>query len=444
MNLFDDDLSSKPASANMPLAERIRPKTLSEFVGHDHLLSTGKSLRVQIESKKLVSMIFWGPPGSGKTTLARLIARETHAQWMALSAVESGVAEVRKILLDAKRLQKTNGARLILFIDEIHRFNKSQQDALLHSVEEGLITLIGATTENPSFEVIHALQSRCKIYRLESLTDDNLQSILNHALTQDEILKTKKIEIEAPELLVFMAGGDARILLNTMELAIQLGTTPENENITLTKSLIEEAYQKRLSAYDRSGESHYDMISAFIKSIRGSDPDAGLYWMARMLEGGEDPKFIARRLIILASEDVGNADPYALTLAVSTFTGVDYIGMPEARIVLAQCVTYLASCPKSNAAYLAIDEALADVRDQIQFPVPLPLRNAPMKLMKSMNYGENYQYAHDFNDHGEPHFVEQNYLPEELSGKIYYRPTSNGGEKRLKERLEKIWKKRKL
>jgi len=420
----------------------VRPKTLSDFVGQEHILGIGKALRTQIETGQIVSMIFWGPPGSGKTTLARLIAKETRSKFVSLSAVDSGVGEVRKVIQDAQALKKQTGERLILFIDEIHRFNKSQQDALLHSVEEGTITLIGATTENPSFEVINALQSRCKIYKLDELSPDHLELILAHALRTDEWLKKKTIVLDVRESLLFYAGGDARNLLNTLELAVQLTQSKEDGTLHVTKEVIEEAYQRRNILYDRAGEYHYDTISAFIKSLRGSDPDAALYWMARMLEGGEDPKFIARRMVILASEDVGNADPYALTLAVSAFTAVDVIGMPEGRLVLSQCATYLASCPKSNSSYVAIGKAIDDVRNETLFPVPLHLRNAPTKLMEHMDYGKGYKYSHDFSDSGEKNFAEQDFLPPELKDRIYYEPTDNGGEKRLKERLDKIWKKR--
>jgi putative ATPase len=446
MSLFHEDEEKYSPSGKkvmIPLAERVRPRTLADFVGQEHLLSEGKALRSQIVSGQMVSMIFWGPPGSGKTTLARIIAKETRSKFVAISAVDAGVGEVRKIIQDAEALKKQTGERLMLFIDEIHRFNKSQQDALLHSVEEGTITLIGATTENPSFEVINALQSRCKIYRLEALTTENLDTILQQALNNDDWLRTKNVVIEDKDTLFFYAGGDARNLLNTLELSVQLTQPSSDGTHHVTKVLIEEGYQQRNIHYDRAGEYHYDTISAFIKSIRGSDPDAALYWMARMLEGGEDPKFIARRMIILASEDIGNADPYALTLAVSTFAAVDYIGLPECRLNLAQCVTYLASCAKSNASYLAISQAAEDAKSQKLFDVPLHLRNAVTKLMNKMDYGKGYKYAHDFKDHGEANFAEQDFLPEELKDRVYYRPTENGMEKKFKERLERIWPKRK-
>jgi len=405
MSLFANTQQTRP-----PLAERMRPESLGDFVGQDHLLGEGKILRKAIESDQLVSMILWGPPGVGKTTLARIIARETASEFYGLSAVTSGVAELRKMIKAAAE-KRFMGKRTILFIDEIHRFNKAQQDALLHSVEDGTILLIGATTENPSFEVISALQSRCRVYKLESLGEKELNELLDRALEKDKELKSLQVALEgqAKSLLIKLSGGDARNALTALDLAAQL-----------------------------AGEYHYDVISAFIKSVRGSDPDAAIYWLARMVESGEDPKFIARRLIILASEDIGNADPHALMVATAAFQAVNVIGMPEGRIVLAQATTYLASAPKSNAAYLAIKEAQEEVRNETPGDVPLHLRNAPTKMMQDFGYAAGYKYPHDFGG-----FTEQDYFPPEAKKKIYYRPTENGIEQRIRERLLKLWPKRK-
>lgn len=421
---------------SVPLAERIRPKTISEFVGQEHLLGEGKPIRLMIENDTLSSFILWGPPGSGKTTIARIIANQTKSEFFSLNAVSSGVKDVRNVIELAEQNKKI-GKQTILFIDEIHRFNKAQQDALLHSIESGLLILIGATTENPSFEVIPALRSRARVFVLNELSKEDLVKIIEFAVTKDEFLSSLNIKTIDKEFLIYLSGGDARILLNILEAAaIQEMNKSE---INLSKEIFENIVQRKNITYDKAGEEHYNIISAFIKSIRGSDPDAALYWLARMLEGGEDPLFIARRLLILASEDIGNASPNALVLAEATFSAVDKIGMPEARIILAQCVTYLASAPKSNASYIGIEKALEEVRRNPLAKVPLHLRNAPTKLMKELGYGSDYKYAHDFQNH----FVEENYLPAELAGKQFYFPTEQGQEKKIKEWLKFLWKKKK-
>jgi putative ATPase len=419
---------------SVPLAERTRPAILNDFFGQNNLLGKGKPIRLMIENDTPTSFILWGPPGSGKTTIARIIANHTKADFYQINAVSSGVKDIREIIEIAKKNKFVN-RRTILFIDEIHRFNKAQQDALLNSVEAGEITLIGATTENPSFEVIPALRSRARVYVLEELSKQELLSILKNALASDEFLSALPIKKVEEDFLLYLSGGDARMMLSILESAVIQEI--EKDKIIISKEVLENVVQKKNVVYDKSGEEHYNVISAFIKSIRGSDPDAALYWMARMLEGGEDPLFIARRMVILASEDIGNASPNALVLAESTFSAVHKIGMPEARIILAQCATYLASSPKSNASYLGIDKAISEVRNNEQFPVPLHLRNAPTKLMKDIGYGKKYKYAHDFSNH----FVEENYLPEELKGKQYYFPTENGQEKKIKEWLKFLWKK---
>ena len=440
MDLFNQNNDTEPIKINTPLAERLRPQSLTEFIGQQHLVGKGKVLRKSIESDDLISMIFWGPPGVGKTTLARIIAHETKSEFNAISAVASGVSDVRKIIEKAKFNRKSLRKRTILFIDEIHRFNKAQQDALLHSVEDGTILLIGATTENPSFEVISALLSRCRVYKLESFSYKEVEAIINRALSKDSVLQSHNLTFDesAKQMLIHYSAGDARISLNAIELAAKIASPEKDGSKKITKLLIEEALQQRTLIYDKKGDYHYDIISAFIKSIRGSDPDAAVYWMARMLDGGEDPKFIARRLVILASEDIGNAHPQALVMATSAFTAVDYVGMPEAQIILAQAATYLASVPKSNASYLSIKEAMEDVKKTAPEPVPLHLRNAPTQLMKDFGHAQNYKYPHDFPDH----FIEEDYLPSHKKNKIYYRPTELGYEKTIKERLNKLWKKR--
>lgn len=438
----DSGLFSPPKSA-IPLAERIRPQGFEDFVGQEHLVGEHGTLRKMLNGGNVRSMILWGPPGTGKTTLARLIAGKLQADFFQVNAVSSGVQELREIISTAEKSLEA-GRRTILFIDEIHRFNKAQQDALLESVEKGSLILIGATTENPSFEVISPLLSRSQVYVLEILSEKELFAILRQAIEQDEFLKKAKDQLgenllskDAEEEIVRLSGGDARVMLNALEVAIDLAgkTSP----VQISRDIIREAYQIRHYKYDRTGEEHYNSISAFIKSVRGSDPDAAVYYLARMLEAGEDPKFVARRLIILASEDIGNAEPYALTLATACFTAVDYVGMPEARIILAQATTYLSSCPKSNASYMSVENAIADVREKPYLPVPLHLRNAPTKLMKELGYHRDYKYAHSFQDH----FVEQQYLPDEIKDKIYYEPTDVGRESILKKYLESIWNKRK-
>ncbi len=437
MDLFAAESDSAGVQQHVPLAERVRPRTLDEFVGQEHVLGEGKPLRILIGRDQVPSLILWGPPGSGKTTLARLIAQHTNASFVQLSAVTAGVKELRAVLERAATTRRVR--RTILFIDEIHRFNKAQQDGLLHSVEEGVVTLIGATTENPSFEVIPPLLSRCRVYVLHSLTAGNLEAILEHALRTDTVLKSRTITVTDRERLLLLSGGDARSLLNGLETALRIAEQNGTDAVTVGRAEFDAAFQQKTTRYDDGGEEHYTIISAFIKSVRGSDPDAAVYWMARMLEGGEDPKFIARRMIVLASEDIGNADPYGITLAVSTFTAVDYVGMPEARIILAQCATYLASAPKSNAAYKAISDALHDVQSSPDLPVPLHLRNAPTGLMASLGYGKDYKYSHDHPGH----FADQQYLPDGLTDKIYYRPTENGREKDMRERLHRLWPGRK-
>jgi putative ATPase len=411
-----------------PLAERLRPKTLDECIGQEHLIGKGKVLRNMTESGQLKSIIFWGPPGVGKTTLAQILAKQSGKTFFNLSAISAGVKEVREVIDMAK---KAGGA--VLFIDEIHRFNKSQQDSLLGAVEKGIITLIGATTENPSFEVNSALLSRCQVYVLKELTEAHLLHLVQHALQQDETMQQKKIELKETEAMLRYSGGDARRLLNLLEIIFNAVSEKE---IVITNQLVTDTIQQKMALYDKSGEQHYDIISAFIKSIRGSDPNAAVYYLARMVEGGEDPKFIARRMLILASEDIGNANPNALLLANSCFQAVDVIGYPECRIILSQTVIYLAASPKSNASYAAINDAMDLVKRTGDLPVPLQIRNAPTSLMKKMNYGKNYLYAHSF----EGNFAEQEFLPDTIAGTKLYEPGNNVKEEELRKNLRKWWK----
>ena len=412
-----------------PLAERMRPQTLDDLVGQEHLAGKGSILRTAIENGKIPSMILWGPPGTGKTTIANIIANTLNVPYFQLSAISSGVKEVREVIDTAKKLQHT-----ILFIDEIHRFNKGQQDALLGAVEKGIITLIGATTENPSFEVNGALLSRCQVYVLRPLDEDDLITLLQQALEKDHWLNTKNIELKEIEAMITISGGDARKLLNLLELVVD--ALSKQKKIEITDEKVMSIAQQRIAMYDKSGEQHYDIISAFIKSMRGSDPNGAIYWLARMVEGGEDVKFIARRMIIFASEDIGNANPTALVLANAAFEAVNKIGYPEARIILAQCATYLASSPKSNASYMAINEAIDAVHKEGDLPVPLHIRNAPTGLMKRMGYGKNYKYAHDY----EKNFTEQEFLPDKIAGTSFYVPGKNPREEEMRRFLKNLWK----
>jgi len=419
---------------NIPLAERVRPETLAEFISQTHLVGESGVLTSQIQSGQIPSLIFWGPPGTGKTTLAQIIASESERPFYTLSAISSGVKDVRAVIDKAKDTSGlfTNKGP-ILFIDEIHRFSKSQQDSLLGAVEKGWVTLIGATTENPSFEVIPALLSRCQVYVLEPFGKDDLDALLRRAIETDDFLRKKKIKLEETEALFRLSGGDARKLLNIFELLVNAAS---EESIRITNERVQQQVQKNTVLYDKAGEQHYDIISAFIKSIRGSDPNAAVYWLARMVEGGEDVKFIARRLVILAAEDIGLANPTALVLANSTFQAVNTIGYPEARIILSECAIYLATSPKSNTAYAAIKKAQMEVRQSGDLSVPLSIRNAPTKLMKELGYGDAYQYAHDY----EGNFVPHEFLPEEMEGKPFYTPGKNKRETGILEFLKARWK----
>lgn len=413
---------------HIPLAERMRPRSLDTFIGQQHLVGPGKVLAQMIAQQKAHSLIFWGPPGVGKTTLAQIIAHSLGLPFYTLSAIDSGVKEVRAVIERARL-----SGQALLFIDELHRFNKAQQDSLLGAVERGIITLIGATTENPSFEVISALLSRCQVYVLQPLNEDELKALVLQALDQDILLKEHKIIVTEWEALMQLCGGDARKLLNLLELVF---SALPGGNGSVTNALVQDVVQQKMALYDKSGEQHYDIISAFIKSMRGSDPNGAVYWLARMIEGGEDPKFIARRMLILASEDIGNANPNALLLATSTFQAVEMIGYPECRIILSQTAIYLATSAKSNASYLAIGKAQSLVRQTGDLPVPMHLRNAPTKMMKNMDYGKGYQYAHDHPGN----FVKQEFLPDKIANTKLYEPGNNAGEERVRAYLRQSWK----
>lgn len=416
-----------------PLAERMRPYTLEEYIGQNHLLAEGASLRRALDAGVLPSIILWGPPGVGKTTLAQIIANKLKRPLSTLSAISSGVKDVRDVIQRAESGGMFKQEGTILFIDEIHRFSKSQQDSLLGAVEKGVVTLIGATTENPSFEVISALLSRCQVYTLESHGKDELQLILNRAISKDEWLKTKNIVLEETNALFAISGGDSRKLLSVFELVV--GAQEKEDQVIVTDELVTNIAQQNIARYDKDGEQHYDIVSAFIKSIRGSDADAGIYWLARMIEGGEDPKFIARRLIILAAEDIGVANPTALILANNCFQAVTTIGWPESRIILAQCVVYLATSPKGNASYMAIGKAQEEVRKSGNLPVPLPLRNAPTKLMKELGYGKDYLYSHNFPGN----FVQQEFMPDGLENSQFFKAGSNSREIEIEKYIQERW-----
>ncbi|MEA1898914.1 MAG: replication-associated recombination protein A [Bacteroidota bacterium] len=427
-------------SINIPLAERMRPKSLDDFIGQEHLVGKKAILRNMISSGSIASLILWGPPGVGKTTLARIIARKMDRPFFALSAVHSGVKDVREAIDKAKKQQFFDKPNPILFIDEIHRFSKSQQDSLLGAVEQGIITLIGATTENPSFEVISPLLSRCQIYILKPLEIDELKSLISKALQQDAYLKKIPVKINENEAILRYSGGDARKLYNILELVINAEFTSNEDakKIVINNKIVQSRIQENIAMYDKNGEQHYDIISAFIKSIRGSDPNAAVYWLARMVEGGEDPVFIARRLVILSSEDIGLANPNALLLATNCFQAVKLIGWPESRIILSEAAIYLANSPKSNSAYAAINEAQEQVKKTGDLAVPLHIRNAPTKLMKEIGYGDNYKYAHSYTQN----FIEQEFLPDELINTAFYEPQDNLREKETRKYLQNLWKKK--
>jgi len=436
-------MSSVIQFPNQPLADRLRPGTLDDFIGQKHLVGPDAVIRKMVLSGSLSSFILWGPPGVGKTTLATIISKQLDRPFYSLSAVQSGVKDVRETIEKARKTQFFNKPNPVLFIDEIHRFSKSQQDSLLGAVEQGIVTLIGATTENPSFEVISPLLSRCQVYILNGLSEADLKGMVDRALKKDLHLKNLNVEIKEHEAMLQYSGGDARKLLNTLELVVKSETSDEDfspeETIVITNALVKERLQENMAIYDKNGEMHYDIISAFIKSVRGSDPDAAVYWLARMLEGGEDIKFIARRLVILASEDIGLANPNALLMATNCFQAVHMIGMPEARIILSETTIYLAVSAKSNSAYMAINKAIEMVKKTGNLPVPLHLRNAPTKLMKEIGYGKDYKYAHNYEDH----FVEDQYLPEELKDQNLFVPGTNPREAEIQKHLERLWKSKK-
>ena len=415
------------------MAERLRPSKLTDYIGQKHILGEGKPLRKSIEKGLIPSMILWGPPGVGKTTLAQLIAREMDVNMHVLSAISSGVKDVRDVIQSVENQGLFNTKRTILFIDEIHRFSKAQQDSLLGAVEKGIVTLIGATTENPSFEVISALLSRCQVFTLEPHSKEDLQSLLKRAIKEDPELKKRSIRLQETRQLIALSGGDARKLLNLFEIIVNMHDP--SDKLVITDELVKKSAQKSVALYDKNGEMHYDIISAFIKSMRGSDPNGAVYWLARLIEGGEDPKFIARRMLILASEDIGLANPTAMILANNTFQAIEKIGWPESRIILSQCAIYLATSPKGNAAYLAIDEALALVRKTGDLPVPLHLRNAPTKLMKDLGYGDNYEYAHEYAGN----FVSLEFLPDAVSGSNFFHPGSSKKEQEIAELIARLW-----